>query len=92
MILAFLAVAAATVPPITLPADLETRVEIDGHTFRVKVDGREVVVADKAIFVTPSPELRDKMRRAVLAVTGCRLDDPYWDVGKLRGLLICTAE
>lgn len=88
MLIAALALAAA---PISLPANLEQRVEIDGRTFRVAVRGRAVTVADKALITFRTPERRASMREAVRRATGCDIDEAYWEGSKLRGILNCPS-
>lgn len=73
----------------TAAATGKNRVEIDGHTFQVRVKGRAATVADKALVTSRSPEQRDRMMRAVVEITGCQLSEPYWEDARLRGLLNC---
>jgi hypothetical protein len=65
------------------------RIEIDGHVLEVRVKGRSVTVADKAAVMKRSPEQGVRMRRAVIALTGCQIEDAYWEAARLKGLLKC---
>ena len=67
------------------------RVEVDGRTYRVTVQGQGVIVANKGAVVTYDLDERDRQRKAVEAATGCRVSDemPSADA-RLRGRLDCT--
>lgn len=84
-LIGLLTLAAAAAPS----ADYESKVEIDGRTFRVHVEGQAVTVADKAFITRRSPQRGEQMRRAVQLVTGCEVRDSYWEGSKLRGILDC---
>jgi transcriptional regulator of nitric oxide reductase len=68
----------------------ETKVDIDGATYRVLVRNEEVVVARKAFMTRRSPEEREAMRAAARKVTGCELGDAYWEGSRLVGKLSCS--
>lgn len=64
-------------------------VQVDGNSYRVEVRGEEVRVFQKAAFTKRSLERRDKMRRAVVIATGCRIVDDYWLDTRIEGALVC---
>lgn len=80
---------ASPAPATKAPPNGTKRVEIDGRTYRVTVRGKSVEVADKAAFTMRSPESAARMRRAVVDVTGCRMEDGYWQATVMQGTLAC---
>ena len=68
----------------------ETKVDINGGTYRVLVRDEEIVVARKAFMTRRSPEEREAMREAARKVTGCEMGDAYWDGSRLVGKLACN--
>ncbi|MFZ3484283.1 hypothetical protein [Sphingomonas sp. 3-13AW] len=68
-----------------------SKVEVDGKTYRVTVEGESVVVARKSMLVRYDIEERDRQRLAVEKATGCRIADelPSSDA-RLRGRLVCS--
>jgi len=87
-ILALIAIQTAPAAP---PAQGNHKVEVDGQTYRVFIKGRKVSAFNKSIVVMRTPERGDSMRKAVIAATGCRMKDEYWEGSHLTGLLDCGA-
>ena len=73
------------------PASGNYKVEVDGKTYRVKVQGTQVGVFNKSLVSYRSPEIRDVMRRAVREAVGCNIRDDYWEGSHLVGMLECSA-
>jgi hypothetical protein len=71
------------------PQKANIKAVVDGSTFLVRVRGDQVVVANKAMFVAQTMDLRDKMRTAVQQATGCQITDEIWLETKLGGKLNC---
>jgi hypothetical protein len=66
------------------------QVEVDGNRYRVRVEGDQVTVINKGLFVLWTPEERDRKRAAAQKATGCQLtDDLYLPDNRLKGRLSC---
>ena len=74
------------------PAPGNHKVVVDGKTYRVKVQGKQVGVFNKSLISYRSPELRDVMRSAVRQAVGCDIRDDYWEGAHLVGMLDCSVE
>ena len=69
-------------------------VQVDESRYRVLVRGEEVKVFNKALLTGQRAKgqtlERDRMRRAVLQVTGCRIADDFFQGPVLIGLIDCS--
>lgn len=72
-----------------------SKVEVDGSTYRVFVRGREVKVFNKSAITAigggRSVDRRDAMRQAVRQATGCEIKDDFWRNQVLAGELDCSS-
>lgn len=53
-------------------------VEVDGVRLHVETEGRNVTIAPRKPFGKQTIEAKERARKAVTMVTGCRLTDEYW--------------
>ncbi len=70
----------------------EHKVDVDGATYRVVVDGDVVTVSKKSFVVAYSIKEREAQREAVKRATGCQVFDEIPNGAKLRGKLQCPSE
>lgn len=73
------------------PKAINYKVKVDGKSFRVRVQGDQVKAIPKGMIAGQSISQRDTLRAAVLAATGCKIVDDYWDESRLAGKLKCDS-
>lgn len=66
------------------------KVRVDGALYRVTVQGDRFEVARKTLISTVSTEERDRMFRALEAVTGCKANRDWMAGNILMGKLDCS--
>lgn len=78
------------------PATFNETVQVDESRYRVLVRGEEVKVFNKALLTGQRAKgqtlERDRMRRAVLLVTGCKIADDFFQGPVLIGLIDCSGK
>ena len=91
-VVALAGVAFAAAPVLGLPKRETRKVVVDGGTYRVSWRAGQVEVAKKSLVVISSLGLRDAMRKAVVAATGCELSDELVLGNILEGRLKCPSD
>lgn len=75
-------------------ASVNQTVKVDESTYRVLVRGEEVKVFNKALLTGQRQKgqtlERDRMRRAVNLVTGCKITDDFFQGPVLIGVIDCA--
>lgn len=75
------------------PAKINSKVDVNGYTYRVVVRGRQVKVIRKTIaanFRGRTVDVRREMIEAARIATGCRLVEDFWIENTLVGELACA--
>lgn len=75
-------------------ASVNQTAKVDESTYRVMVRGEEVKVFNKALLTGQRQKgqtlERDRMRRAVNLVTGCKITDDFFQGPVLIGVIDCS--